>query len=42
MVESGEKQILIAIAAGYIELVMWDFRASSRDVYIGFQMHSMY
>jgi hypothetical protein len=42
MVESEEKQILNAIVAGYIELVMWEFRVSSRDVYIGFEMHSMY
>jgi hypothetical protein len=42
MVESEEKQVRVAIVAGYLELVMWNFRASSRNMYIGFQMHCMY
>jgi hypothetical protein len=42
MVESEEKQILVAIVAGYLELIKWNFLASSRNVYIGFHMHSMY
>jgi hypothetical protein len=42
MVESKEKQILVAIVAGYLELVRWKFLASSCDVYIGLHMHSMH